>query len=1103
MAAGIVWAATVVLDGQTGDWAGISPLATDAKGNAPKNADIVAFFTQRDTTRVFFRIDADIELDAAAVNQSPTVNAGADQTITLPAGANLNGSASDDGLPNPPAALTVAWSLVSGPGTASFGNTSTAVTTVSFSQDGVYVLRLTAGDGALTRTDDLQITVNPASAPPDLVASALDTTAATTLGSSTAFLYTGAGAVQTGVSPTAIEERRAAVIRGKVVTRDGTPLPDVTVTILGHPEFGQTRTRSDGMFDLAVNGGGPLTANYATRGYLTVQRPLDVPWQDFVVAPDVVMTPIDSRASTITAGAATLQLHRGTTVSDDDGSRTSVLLFPAGTTAQMVLPGGSIQPLASFAVRATEYTVGPQGPEAMPAPLPTNSAYTYAVDLSVDEAIAAGAIRVEFSQPVVNYVENFLGFPVGSAVPAGFYDRVKGAWTAQDNGRVVKITGVTNGYADVDTTGTRALPPLLLSEAERERLAQLYPTGTTLWRVPVAHFSPWDYNWPFGPPADADDPADLGARAQRSDASIDGSCEYAASVIECENRVLGEDVQIPGTPYALHYRSNRTPGYGASVDLNLSGPSLPASLRRIELRATIAGRVIERSFSPAPNQSTTIEWDGFDAYGRAAQGGQWISGSIDYFYPLQYLSPADFSKNFGNFGGTTVFGPGRLGSEFRASMPFRLPMREGLADARELGLGGWTLDVHHFYDPTTSTLDLGSGQRRRAETVSRIFTNARQVTYWVDGFAIGRDGAIYSSESYDGRSVSHRIWRTDPNGTVTLFAGGGGGLNRGDGGPATQAQIGAPKGLNFGPDGSLYFFDDGVVRRVRPDGIVERVAGKYPEDDYANCDTYSHLVNVAPDGALALESHLCIREMLVGPDGSLYLLELIGASSQPRIRRVGPDGRLVTVLGGGGICNWGFDPAHVNCGDGGPAASAPVYNVARMALAPDGTLYFSEFRKIRRISPNGIVSTVMGAYRSSGFTADGQRALPGALLCGHLESLAATADGTLLFGEQNKLRSIAPDGTLGTIAGSNPACNSPSTPESGYGGPALQASLASTAMLAPSQQGEVYMMSAQRINRVGRPFPGSRPVISPSRRKTAACSTSSPRMDVTSGPWMR
>ena len=95
------------------------------------------------------------------LNQAPTVNAGSDQTITLPVSASLTGTASDDGLPAPPATLTTAWSMVSGPGIVTFGNANLLNTSASFSGAGSYVLRLTAFDGALTTTDDLTVTVNP------------------------------------------------------------------------------------------------------------------------------------------------------------------------------------------------------------------------------------------------------------------------------------------------------------------------------------------------------------------------------------------------------------------------------------------------------------------------------------------------------------------------------------------------------------------------------------------------------------------------------------------------------------------------------------------------------------------------------------------------------------------------------------------------------------------------------------------------------------------------------------------------------------------------------------------------------------------------------
>src|SRR5205085_856804 len=71
-------------------------------------------------------------------NTAPTVSAGTNQTITLPSSATLTGSASDDGLPNPPGSLTTTWSKLSGPGTVSFGNASALSTTAAFSSSGTY-----------------------------------------------------------------------------------------------------------------------------------------------------------------------------------------------------------------------------------------------------------------------------------------------------------------------------------------------------------------------------------------------------------------------------------------------------------------------------------------------------------------------------------------------------------------------------------------------------------------------------------------------------------------------------------------------------------------------------------------------------------------------------------------------------------------------------------------------------------------------------------------------------------------------------------------------------------------------------------------------------
>ena len=95
------------------------------------------------------------------VNQAPVANAGIGMSITLPDSANLNGVVTDDGLPNPPGAVTSLWSQVSGPGTVTFADASLPVTVASFSDAGIYILSLVADDSLLTTASEVTVTVNP------------------------------------------------------------------------------------------------------------------------------------------------------------------------------------------------------------------------------------------------------------------------------------------------------------------------------------------------------------------------------------------------------------------------------------------------------------------------------------------------------------------------------------------------------------------------------------------------------------------------------------------------------------------------------------------------------------------------------------------------------------------------------------------------------------------------------------------------------------------------------------------------------------------------------------------------------------------------------
>jgi FtsP/CotA-like multicopper oxidase with cupredoxin domain len=103
------------------------------------------------------------------LNTPPVVDAGADQTVPPGTVVLLHGSASDADGPGP---LTVAWSRLSGPGTATFGDATAAHTTVTFSDAGTHVLQLAASDGLDTSADTTTILVvsGPPAAPAGVVA---------------------------------------------------------------------------------------------------------------------------------------------------------------------------------------------------------------------------------------------------------------------------------------------------------------------------------------------------------------------------------------------------------------------------------------------------------------------------------------------------------------------------------------------------------------------------------------------------------------------------------------------------------------------------------------------------------------------------------------------------------------------------------------------------------------------------------------------------------------------------------------------------------------------------------------------------------------------
>ncbi len=510
----------------------------------------------------------------------------------------------------------------------------------------------------------------------------------------------------------------------------------------------------------------------------------------------------------------------------------------------------------------------------MPAKLPPTVGYTYCVEFGVDQADALGATEVRFSQPLFHYVHNFLNFPVGMIVPVAYYDRQKGVWVASDNGRVIRVISITSGLAELDTNGDNIVDngvALGITDAERGTIAGLFNVGESLWRAPITHFTPWDLNWGVGLPLDSQGPQQP---APVSSEPADNDCVTDGSKIECQNQILGESVKISGTPFTLNYSSDRASGRTAAytVKIPLSGENLPSSLRRIDLEILVAGKRHTQTFPAETNQNTVFTWNGQDAYGRIRQGGQPIHIRIGYVYNGVYQSPVDMANTFGRLSGVPI-------TTISARQEITLWQQHktviGPWDALAQGLGGWTLDIHHAYDPGSFVLYSGSGSRYSAQSVSSI---------------------------------------------IATIAGGGG-FGSGDGIPATQAFLNFPADVAVKPDGSFYTSDT-IYTGAMPNQHIRYVDSKGIITTYAGIPGSS----VCPygsegyeDGIPALNACLSVNSFTVGPDGNLYI------ASDYRVRRIGPDGIITTVAGvypaSGGVS-----------GDGGPATEASLSSPRELCL---------------------------------------------------------------------------------------------------------------------------------------------------------------------------
>jgi RHS repeat-associated protein len=882
-------------------------VATDEAGNSTSLQRTVRLDTQKPVVTLNYTITNIASNGDASVVVNGTYNDSTNVTITVN-GEPVNYSSGHS--------FTKNLTLLSGQNT---------VTTVATDE---------AGN---TETISTILNLTPVILPPDpvTVATPVDSTVVTSMADATEFLYTGVNPIQTGVTSGTIDKSIVAVIKGKVLSNDMQPLSGVEIAIFNHPEFGKTLSRLDGKFDLAVNGGGYIILNYKKDGYLPIQRQIKTPWQNYAIVDSAVMTRLDPNATEIKL-TDSIQVAKGSIVSDDRGTRQAVMLFRENTQATVELADGSTQVLNDFNVRATEYTVGTNGPLAMPAQLPSNVAYTYCVELSLDEAQSLNATNVVFNKPVSYYVDNYLDFPVGAHVPVGYYDRNKSSnWIPMDDGRIIKIVSIINNKAQIDINGDNILEPtdsllvLGIDSLEQRKLAGLYQQGKVLWRISLPHFSSMDLNWGYILPDDSIDP-NMDDPKTDDDQKNNDECKKHGSIIGIKNQSYGQAVPLTGTGVNLYYNSDRMPGRISEMNITLSDSSLPASVNRIYLRVEVAGRSFNGSFNPSKNLSYNFKWDKKDAYGRILYGVQPATVEIGYEYMARYVLLStfynrSFMQNGSSYPVSVNYRPMTLWSSFNVH----------ISGQEKYFIGGWTADVNHSYDPYTGLLIFGNGDRRSDALLNPIIKTVLNVSDQ-NLAAINSDskGNIYYS-------TGSQIIRLNKDKTTNVIAGTGTAGYSGDGGPALSAQLDNVSSIVMDKQGALLFADcnNNRIRKISLDGIISTIAG-------------TGNPGVSGDGGLALNADISTSHIAISPDGSLFFV------NSNRIRKITPDGMINSVTG---------SDEYGESGDGGQAKEALFNYLDKIAVGKDGSVFVSEsYGRIRKIGTDGIVTTIAGNGQSNG-----------------------------------------------------------------------------------------------------------------------------------------
>jgi len=257
---------------------------------------------------------------------------------------------------------------------------------------------------------------------------------------------------------------------------------------------------------------------------------------------------------------------------------------------------------------------------------------------------------------------------------------------------------------------------------------------------------------------------------------------------------------------------------------------------------------------------------------------------------------------------------------------------------------------------------------------------------WPDGIAVDSAGNVYVADI-----SGNMIRKISPAGLVTTLAGApvAGSVD----GIGTAAGFRSPASVAVDSAGNVYVADFGnaTVRKILPNGTVSTFAGK------------AGVTGVA-DGSGTDARFYTPQALTVDSVGNIYVAD----SGNANIRKITPQGVVSTIAG-----KPGNSPA-VN----GVGQAAGFFVPEGIAVDGSGNLYVSDWNTIRKITPDGTVTTLVGIAGVTG-SADGTGA---AASFNIIVGIAVDGSGNIFAVDQNNavIRKITPAGVVTTLKGVAP-----------------------------------------------------------------------------------